>query len=43
MTCRFVLGTLVGISLAILYLVYLNHGCELTGYMTWHGKECLEI
>jgi len=25
----------------IAYLIWLDHGCDLAGAMTWHGKICL--
>jgi len=24
------------------YVFWLDYGCELGGYMTWHGKKCVQ-
>ncbi len=29
--------------LGIAYLVWLDAGCEVSGVMTWHGKECVQL
>lgn len=31
------------VVLAISYNVWLDSGCPLEGYMTWHGKECVDL
>lgn len=29
-------------ALGIAYLAWLDHGCALSGAMTWHGKICVQ-
>ena len=28
-------------SAMIGYLIWLDSGCEISGYLTWHGKMCI--
>lgn len=37
----YALAIVLFLILAVGYIVYLDYGCAIEGYMTWEGKQCV--